>query len=109
MFENFNKRHLSTMGIDMNDNAEFHKLAEYVGESLQIHGFIITSGGKFGKSVAVAIDNKTFVSLPKRYVEEFESFTPEQIEAVCEGKLTLGNIRTLESKNGDTVVFDYVG
>jgi len=108
MFEDFNKKHVTTMGIEMNDNAEFHKLDEYVGESLQIHGFIVTSG-KYGKSVAVAVDNKTFVSLPKRYVEEFESFTTEQIEAVCEGKLTLGNIRSLESKNGDTVCFDYVG
>lgn len=107
MFAEKNKKHMSTMGIEMSETATFHKLSEFIGEDLHVKGFIITTGGKYGKSVAVAIDENTFISLPKRYVEEFESFTDDEIEAVKAGKLVLANIRMISSKNGDTMCFDY--
>lgn len=113
MFKEKNKSYKNTMGIQMAEDATFKKLKDFVGQSLQVHGYIFVtkdSDGhdlKFGKTVSVAIDNKTFVTLPKRYVEEFESFSDEEIDAVTEGKLTLANIREIDSKNGKTICFDY--
>lgn len=105
MFSELNKRR-NTIGIKMNENAMFVKLGEWAkehkGEDLVCHGFIITNGGKFGKSVAVVYDEMTFVSLPNRAVAWFEERTDEQISAIMEGKLKLTDIEYVVTKNGNT-------
>ena len=106
MFESFKKR--NTIGIATADELKFSKLAEHVGESLKIYGYFINDGGKYGKSVAVVINPENAVNLPKRYVEIFEGLTDAEIDAITAGKVTLANIRSVETKKGDTTEFDLV-
>lgn len=106
MFESFKKK--NTIGIATADELKFSKLAEHVGESLKIYGYFINDGGKYGKSVAVVINPENAVNLPKRYVEIFESLTDAEIDAITAGKVTLANIRSVETKKGDTSEFDLV-
>ena len=106
MFESFKKK--NTIGIATVDELKFSKLAEHVGESLKIYGYFINDGGKYGKSVAVIINPENAVNLPKRYVEIFENLTDEEIDAITAGKVILANIRTVETKKGDTAEFDLV-
>lgn len=84
---------------------EFKPLKDFIGKSVQIFGYFFTNG-KYGKQV-VAVTKEVLINLPKRYTEEFEAFTGEEIDAVKNGKLMLADIREIDSNNGKTVAFDY--
>ena len=112
MFSELNDERVNTFGIEMDENADFVKLRAWVdthkGEDLIIHGFLITNGGNYGKSVSVIADAHTFVSLPKRYVEWFEARTPEQIAGIREGKCKLTAFEEVTAKNGSkTIAFKF--
>lgn len=104
MFNELNRRK-NTIGIKMSDDAQFIKLGEWAkthpNTDLVCHGFIITNGGNYGKSVAVVADSMTFVSLPKRYVDWFEARTDEEVKAIMDGKMKLTNIEYITAKNGN--------
>ena len=106
MFENLNKERKNTLGIKMDENAKFVKLGEWVKEHpntdrIVVHGFLITNGGNYGKSIAVTPDKDTFVTLPKRYVDVFEKLTPDQIDGVLAGKMVLKDFEYITAKNGN--------
>lgn len=106
MFNEKNRvRNTVAEGIETKD-MDFKPLKDFVGQSVQIFGYFFSTGGKYGKQV-VAVTKECLINLPKRYTEEFEALTVEEIEAIKNGKLILKDIRTLDSKNGKTVVFDY--
>lgn len=112
MFDELNNMHQNTFGIEMDDNADFIKLRAWLdthkGEDMIIRGFLITSGGNYGKSVAVIYDAHTFVTLPKRYVKWFEERTPEQIAGIREGKCKLTEFEEVTAKNGSkTIAFRF--
>lgn len=111
MFKEKNKI-VNTFGIEMDEDADFIKIGEWVkshkGKDLIVHGFLITNGGNYGKSVSVIYDRHTFVNLPKRCVQFFEDLTPEEVAEVLAGKLKLTNFEYVTAKNGNqTWTFDY--
>lgn len=106
MFESFKRK--NTIGIETVDDLKFSKLAEHVGESLKIYGYFINDSGKYGKSVACIINPENAVNLPKRYVDIFENLTDEEVDAITSGKVTLANIRSVETKKGNTTEFDLI-
>ena len=76
------------------------------GDPIVLKGFFIQSG-KYGESITVVTDRRG-INLPKRYVEMFKSFTPEEIEEIKEGKLGIAAIKDAETDNGKTVFIDFV-
>lgn len=110
-FDSMNKRFRKTIGLEMKEDAAFVSLKTYLENNkkcteLVAHGFIITNG-KYGKSVAVVVDDETFVSLPSRCVEEFENMTDEQLELCLNGHLALANFEKVNAKQGATITFEY--
>lgn len=105
MFESFAKK-ANTVGIETVDNLTFTKLAEHVGEELKIWGYFFNSSGKYGESVTVITSPETGVNLPKRYVALFKGLGDEEIEAITSGRVTLVNIRPIETKSGDSTTFE---
>lgn len=111
MFKEKNKL-ANTFGIEMDENADFIKLGDWVkahpNQDLIVRGFLITNGGNYGKSISVIYDRHTFVNLPKRCVDFFESLSPEEVKEVLAGKLKLTNFEYVTAKNGNqTWAFEY--
>ena len=84
------------------------KLHELIGEDFRIWGYIITKEGSFGKGVLLCADDK-MVSLPKRYVEKFQSFTDEDIKLLISGNVYVYDINVVKAKKPgqkDSVSFE---
>lgn len=84
------------------------KLHELIGEELRIWGFIITKEGSFGRGVLLCADDQ-MISLPKRYVEKFQSYTDEDIELLTSGNVYIYDINTVKAKKPgqkDSVSFE---
>ena len=107
MFESFAKK-TNTVGISTADKLNFSKLSEHVGESVKIYGFFISTKGKYGDQVSVVTSPETAITLPKRYVEAFRGLSEDEVIAITSGKVTLVNIRSCETKLGDSTEFDIV-
>lgn len=105
----------STIAADFDTKAaKFIKLADCVGKEFRLFGYLVTKGGNFGKGVAycateIGGDNSLkLIDLPKRYLEKFKQYTPEQLEALKAGRVKLYNVRELPAKDGmkATYIFD---
>lgn len=108
LFDNINSKTGSTINPDIKTNGfEFKKLCDLVGQEFKVFGFLTTKGGKFGRSTALVTD-KFFISLPKRYTEVFDEATPEEIEELKAGTKKITGIQKIDSKNGETTVFQLV-
>lgn len=97
---------INTEGFD------FVKLKEFAvtvkpKDVTQLWGWIISNKGKYGSSVAVVTED-CFISLPKRYVEFFQSLTGDERAAFIDGKCGITNIREQQTENGPTYVFEWV-
>ena len=104
----FNEKNVVRRTVNANidtKNMEFMPLKAFVGRSLRVWGFFFTDT-KYGKQ-CVAVTEGALINLPKRYVEQFEKFTEEEINAIINGGLVLSNIRVIDTNNGTTVTFDY--
>lgn len=112
MFENHNKKFKETNTVKMNESPDGYNLKAYLKETkadeIPVKGFFFSTKGQYGKSVAIVVDKQTYVWLPKRYVEEFESFTDKEIDAVNNGHLAIGNFDTYKAQDGVTVTFDFI-
>ena len=111
MFTEKNMTRTINPKIDTKD-FEFVKLKDFAQtvkpkEVTQLFGWIISSAGKYGESVAVATEDM-FISLPMRYVDFFRGLTGEERAAFIDGKCGITNIREQSTPNGDTYVFDWV-
>ena len=111
MFEDLNKNEsIKTVrdGIET-DGMKFVPLKDFLGKSIKVDGFFFTKS-KYGEQVVV-VGEGSLINIPKRYVEQFKAIrdNKEKLEAVLAGKLSLGNITAIDSKNGKTVIFDFIG
>ena len=95
-------------GIDT-EKMEFVSIKDFIGKSIKVDGFFFTKS-KYGEQVVV-VGEGSLINVPKRYTDTFKAIKndPAKLNAVMEGKLTLGNIRTMDAKNGKTVAFDFIG
>lgn len=110
MFEGHNKESIRTVKEGINtEGMEFVKLADYIGKTIKVDGFFFTKS-KYGEQAVVVADGK-LINVPKRYTDDFKEIrdNKEELAAVLEGKLSLGNIKEIDSKNGKTVIFDFIG
>ena len=82
------------------------ELIDFPNFPIRLKGFFIQNG-KYGESVT-AVGHTIGINLPKRYVEMFKAFTPEEIEQIKEGCLGIENITEFEGQNGKTVTIDFI-
>ena len=110
MFEQLNKDKIRTVkeGIDTS-KMEFVPLKNFVGKTVKVDGFFFTKS-KFGEQVVV-VGEGVLINIPKRYTEEFKAIRDKAdlLAAVLNGGLTLGDIKEIDSKNGKTVAFEFIG
>ena len=111
LLENVNKVHRSTVGIETDANVRYIKLLDYIKEigsdRFKFYGFIVSENKRFGgKQVALVVSPDTFVNLPKRYAESFESVTDEELQLIFDGKMEVCDVHEIASKNGNTVTFN---
>lgn len=76
------------------------------GDPIVLKGFFFQTG-KYGKSVTLVTD-KLGINVPERYVKMFESFEPEEVEQIKEGKLGISKIYMIDTDNGQTAMLDFV-
>lgn len=110
MFEDLNKSSIKTVRDGINtEGMKFVNLKEFVGKTIKVDGFFFTKS-KYGEQVVV-VGEGVCINIPKRYVEEFKQIrdNKEKLACVLAGGLALGNITAIDSKNGKTVVFDFLG
>lgn len=81
------------------------KLKELVGKKVRIWGYLITKDVGYGKGVLLCGDSE-LISLPKRYLEGFQSSSEQDRKNVITGDYYIYNIRETDAKLGKTVVFD---
>lgn len=105
MFKELNSKKTIREGIEL-EHLPFVKLRELAGHSLKVDGFFFTDG-KYGKQVVV-VGGGMKVNMPARAVELFETIKADEklLSAVLAGHLAITNIRTVESKNGQAVLFE---
>ena len=106
MFEKLNRRSTVKEGIDTQE-MEFKPLKDFCGAKLKVDGFFFTDG-RFGTQVVV-VANGYLINMPKRAVEQFEQIAHDDkmLDAVMAGKMEIKNIKMLETKNGQTVAYDF--
>ena len=104
-FKNFN----GTKTVNENINTEgfeYYKLKEFNGKNLRPLGFTIHNKSKYGKSLALVMED-CFINMPSYAVKTFESFTEDEIEDIKRGNLVITNIRDGKTDNGNTTFFEY--
>lgn len=106
MFESLNKKRTIREGINT-EEMEFKPISEFIGKVVKVDGFFFTEGN-YGTQVVV-VGNGCKINVPKRYADEFKKIEDDykMLKAVLEGHLALTNITEIETKQGDTVVFDF--
>lgn len=84
----------------------FKKIKDFVGETIPVKGYYITKG-KYGDQ-CVVIGNGVLINMPDRAVEEFTDIFADSKnqELLKAGKISLKNIKPLETKSGDTTAYD---
>lgn len=111
MFENHNKESIKTVkdGIDTSKLGDFKNIKEFIGQDIKVDGFFFTKS-KYGDQVVV-VGNNSLINIPKRYTDDFKAIrdNAEELKAVLDGKLTLTDIKEIDSKNGKTVAFTFAG
>ena len=112
LLENVNKGHRSTVGIEMDDKVRYIKLIDYVREigsdHFKFYGFVVSESKRYGgKQVALVVSPDTFVNLPKRYAESFESVTDDELQLIFDGKMEICDVHEISSKNGNTVTLNW--
>lgn len=111
MFEELNtKESLRTVreGIDT-DKMEFVPLKNFIGKTVKVDGFFFTKS-KYGEQTVV-VGEGCLINIPKRYTEQFKAIRDKAdfLAAVLDGKLSLGDIKEIDSKNGKTIAFEFIG
>ena len=111
LVENVNNGHRSTVGIKTDENVRYIKLIDYIKEigsdHFKFYGFIVSESKRYGgKQIALVVSPDTFVNIPKRYVESFESVTDDELHLIFDGKMEICDVHEISSKNGNTVTFN---
>lgn len=100
-----NGRSLRMEGLNTEGWA-FKKIKEFIGETVPVKGYYITKG-KFGDQCVVC-GNGVLINMPDRAVEEFESIFADETNKnlLLAGKISLKNIKVLDTKSGTTTGYD---
>lgn len=108
MFSNLNKRRTIKDGIET-EKMDFRKLSDFCGNEFIVNGFFFTQG-KYGKQVVVVASNGYLINMPARAVEQFEQINGNDVmlDAMLAGKLAIGNIKDINTKNGKTTAYDFI-
>lgn len=106
MFEKLNRRSTVMDGVDTQE-MEFKPLKDFCGTKIEVRGFFFTEG-RFGTQVVV-VGNGYLINMPKRSVEQFEAIANDDkmLDGLLAGKLVIKNIKMLDTKNGQTVAYDF--
>ena len=104
MFGDLNKKLTVKEGINTS-NMEYHKLKEFVGQTVNPVGFFI-SNGNFGRNVTL-VTEECLINMPNYCTETFDNLTDEQINAIKDGKLLITDIEEKEMHGNMGVVFRY--
>lgn len=109
MFAELNKKKWSkdTEGFEflkLNDYLE--RIPEGEEKEIVIYGYVISTKGKYGDSIAVIADD-CFVNIPSWNIPTFKGMSEEQIEALDQGKCKLINFREVSTNSGKTIAFDF--
>lgn len=105
----------STIATDFDTKkAKFVKLLACGGKEFRLYGYMITKPGKFGKGIAFCATeiggdgSPVMIDLPKRYLDIFSGYAPDQIALLTSGRMKATNIRELPARDGQkaTFVFD---
>ena len=104
-FKNLNS--VNTVNENINtEGFEYHKLKEFNGKNLRPLGFIIHNKSKYGKSLALVMED-CFINMPSYAVKTFEDFNNEEIEDIKRGNLVITKICDGKTGNGNTTFFEY--
>lgn len=99
------KKGSSTVSSKINTKGfQIIKLSE--ATKSQIFGFIKTKDVGYGHGILLVLADK-FVSLPKRYVDMFNGFDSDDIEALKSGNVYINNVRPIDTKLGKSTTFDF--
>lgn len=104
-FKNFNGNKTVNENINT-EGFKYHNLKEFIGKSLRPLGFIIHNKSKYGKSLALVMED-CFINMPSYAVSTFERFTEDEIEVIKRGGLVITEIEDGETSNGKTTFFKY--
>ncbi len=104
-FKNLNSSNTVNENINT-EGFEYHKLKEFNGKNLRPLGFIIHNKSKYGKSLALVMED-CFINMPSYAVKTFEDFNNEDIEDIKRGNLVITNICNGKTSSGNTTFFDY--
>lgn len=110
MFESLNRRNTVMAGINTEGMA-YRKLKEFKNSVVEVKGFFFTNNQKSGEQVVVVSEN-CLINMPKRAVEQFRTIeaTPEMLEAVLEGKLSIEVRDEVMTRQGNsTILYDLKG
>lgn len=111
LVENVNNGHRSTVGIETDSNVRYVKLLDYIKEigsdHFKFYGFVVSESKRYGgKQAVLVVSPDTFVNIPERFAELFESVTDDELQLIFEGKMEICNVHEILSKNGKTVTFN---
>ena len=110
MFESLNTKRTVMDGIDT-EGMEFKRLKDVVNTTVQCKGFFFMPD-KLGEGEQVVVVTDTFLlNMPKRAVAQFKQIrnTPEMLEAVLDGKLSIEVHDMVKTKRGATIAYDLIG
>ena len=110
MFESLNKKRTVMEGVETQD-MEYRKLKYFKNSTLKTKGFFFTESSMSGRQVVV-VGEEYLINMPKRAIEQFEKIenTPEMLEAVLDGKLSIEVHDEQVTRNGNkTILYDLKG
>ncbi len=84
----------------------FKKIKDFIGEVVPVKGYYITVG-KFGDQ-CVCIGNGVLINMPDRAVKEFQDIFSDDNnkQLLKDGKISLKNIKPLDTNSGKTTAYD---
>lgn len=110
MFESLNKKKTLMEGVTT-ENMEFHKLKEFINTTIPCRGFFFTINKQTGERQVVVVSDTCMVNMPKRAVVQFEQIydTPDMLDAVLRGELSIVVHEEVKTRLGSTVLYDLAG
>lgn len=100
-----NTNGLRIEGLDTKD-WPFKKIKDFIGEVVPVKGYYITAG-KYGDQCVVC-GNGVLINMPDRAVKEFKDIFSDEAnkKLLLAGKISLKNIKPLETNSGKTTAYD---
>lgn len=110
MFESLNKKRTVMESVNT-EEMEFKKLRDFINTNIPCKGFFFTVNKFTGEMQTVVVTDTCLVNMPRRAYEQFKTIeqTPEMLNAVLEGKLTIAVHDMVKTRAGATVQYELIG